>query len=208
MPQAIGVAASQPGRPAIALCGDGGLAMLMGDLLTLPQLKLPVKIVVFNNGALSFVELEMKAAGLVDYGTNLENPSFAAVGEAMGIKSFRVDDAAALEPALRAALAHDGPALVDVVVARQELSMPPSIDVSQAWGFGLYMAKAILSGRGDEIVDLAKTNLPALISRLKFAARSPSVYARVPRGHDCENTSRRARSRWSNCWWSLASSDC
>jgi pyruvate dehydrogenase (quinone) len=159
LPQAIGVQASHPGRQVITLSGDGGLAMLLGDLLTLHQLKLPVKVVVFNNSSLGFVELEMKAAGLVDYGTDLVNPDFAKLAEAANILGARVEKPEELRPALSNALAHDGPALVEVVVNRQELSMPPTISLDQALGFSLYMIRAVLSGRGDEVIDLAKTNL-------------------------------------------------
>jgi len=159
LPQAIGVQASHPGRQVITLSGDGGLAMLLGDLLTLRQLKLPVKLVVFNNSSLGFVELEMKAAGLVDYGTDLVNPNFAKLAESADVFGARVEKPEELRPALSEALAHDGPALVEVVVNRQELSMPPTISLDQALGFGLYMIRAVLSGRGDEVIDLAKTNL-------------------------------------------------
>jgi pyruvate dehydrogenase (quinone) len=159
LPQAIGVQASHPGRQVITLSGDGGLAMLLGDLLTLRQLELPVKLVVFNNHALGFVELEMKAAGLIDYGTELVNPDFAKLAESAGVFSARVERPEQLTPALTAALAHDGPALVEVLVHRQELSMPPTISLDQAWGFSLYMIRAVLNGRSDEVIDLAKTNL-------------------------------------------------
>jgi pyruvate dehydrogenase (quinone) len=159
VPQAIGVQASHPGRQVIALSGDGGIAMLLGDLITLRQQKLPVKIVVFTNGALSFVELEMKAAGFVNYATELENPDFAAVARALGIHGQRVERPDDLEAALRGAFDHDGPALVEAMVARQELSMPPTITYEQIKGFTLYATRTILSGRGDELVDLASTNI-------------------------------------------------
>jgi len=159
LPQAIGVQSAFPGRQVITLSGDGGLAMLLGDLLTLRQLKLPVKLVVFNNGSLGFVELEMKAAGLIDYGTELINPDFAKLAESADILGIRVEKPEELRPALIKALAHDGPALVDVLVNRQELSMPPTITREQALGFSLYMIRAVLSGRGDEVIDLARTNL-------------------------------------------------
>jgi pyruvate dehydrogenase (quinone) len=159
LPQAIGVQASHPGRQVITLSGDGGLAMLLGDLLTLRQLKLPVKLVVFNNGALGFVELEMKAAGIVDYGTDLVNPNFAKLAESADIFGVRVEKPEELRPALSSALAHSGPALIEVLVNRQELSMPPTISMEQALGFSLYMIRAVLSGRGDEVIDLAKTIL-------------------------------------------------
>ncbi len=158
VPQAIGAQSSFPGRQIVTLSGDGGVTMLLGDLLTLVQSKLPVKIVVFNNSSLNFVELEMKSAGFVNYGTGLENPNLAKVAEGMGIRAFHVEDSAGVEGALREAFAHDGPALVDIVTARQELSIPPSVQAAQAKGFALYALRTVLSGRGDELVDLAATN--------------------------------------------------
>ncbi len=160
MPQAVGVQASQPGRQVVTLSGDGGLAMMLGDLITLQQRKLPVKIVVFNNGALSFVELEMKADGFVNFGTDLDNPDFAAVATALGMHGQRVEHPDDLAEALRVAFAHDGAALVDVQVARQELALPPTITLEQVKGFTLYATRTILSGRGDELIDLATENLP------------------------------------------------
>jgi pyruvate dehydrogenase (quinone) len=159
MPQAIGAQLAFPGRQVVSLSGDGGFSMLMGDFLTIRQLKLPVKIIVFNNGSLGFVELEMKAAGLIEHGTTLDNPDFAKMAESAGIRGFRVEDPADVSAAIQAALAHDGPVLVDAVVNRQELSMPPKIQLAQAKGFSLYMVKATLSGKGDEVLDLAKSNL-------------------------------------------------
>jgi pyruvate dehydrogenase (quinone) len=143
----------------ITLSGDGGVAMLLGDLITLRQQDLPVKIVVFTNGALSFVELEMKAGGFVNYGTELENPDFAAVARALGMHGERVERPDDLEAALRGAFDHDGPALVEAMVARQELSIPPAITYEQIKGFTLYATRTILSGRGDELIDLAATNI-------------------------------------------------
>jgi pyruvate dehydrogenase (quinone) len=159
VPQAIGAQSAYPQRQVITLSGDGGIAMMLGDLLTLRQLNLPVKVVVFNNGALAFVELEMKAAGIVNYGTELNNPSFADLARSIGLHAARVDYPNDLEAALQTALATPGPALVEVMVNRQELSMPPNITFAQAKGFSLWAAKSVLSGRGDEIIDLAKTNV-------------------------------------------------
>jgi pyruvate dehydrogenase (quinone) len=159
MPQAIGVQAAQPGRQVISLSGDGGFSMLMGDLITLTQMKLPVKVVIFNNGVLGFVALEMKAAGFVDTAVDLENPDFAAMARAMGIFARRVEDPGELTEAIKQALSHDGPALLDVVTAKQELSMPPTISPEQVKGFSLWVLRAVLNGRGDEVIDLAKTNL-------------------------------------------------
>jgi pyruvate dehydrogenase (quinone) len=159
LPQAIGAQATFPNRQIISLCGDGGVSMLLGELLTLKQLGLPVKVVVFNNSALGFVELEMKAAGVVEYGTDLVNPDFSKLAESAGILGLRVEQPEDLRPSLMQAFAHPGPALVDVIVNRQELSMPPTVSAEQALGFSLSVLRATLSGRGDEVLDLAKTNL-------------------------------------------------
>jgi pyruvate dehydrogenase (quinone) len=157
--QAIGAQAACPGRQVISLSGDGGFAMSMGDLLTLKQLDLPVKIVIVDNGELGFVALEQKAGGFLDVNVKLENPDFAMIAQASGMLGITVTESADLEEALRRAFAHDGPALVSVKTASYELLMPPSIKAQQAKGFSLYMAKAILNGRGDEVIELAKTNL-------------------------------------------------
>jgi pyruvate dehydrogenase (quinone) len=159
MAQAIGAQAAFPGRQVISLSGDGGFSMLMGDFLSLAQLKLPVKVVVFNNSALGFIELEQKSTGFIDFGTEFQNPNFAAMAEAIGIRGIRLEDPAQVEDGIATALAHKGPVLIDAVVNRAELAMPPSITVEMAKGFSLFMVKAILSGRGDEIVDLARSNL-------------------------------------------------
>ncbi|GAA2224366.1 ubiquinone-dependent pyruvate dehydrogenase [Promicromonospora sukumoe] len=159
LPHAIGAQSAFPDRQVVALAGDGGLGMLFGELLTVRQNKLPVKIVVFNNSSLNFVEVEMKAAGFVNYGTHLDNPNFADVANAMGIHGRRVEQPDDLEGALREAFDHDGPALVDVVTAQQELSIPPAINAQQVKGFTLYAIRTIMSGRGDELVDLADTNV-------------------------------------------------
>ena len=159
LPQAIGAQVNEPKRQVISLSGDGGLAMLLGDLLSLRQLEAPVKIIVFKNNSLAFVELEMKAAGILDFGTDLKNPNFAKMAEAAGLLGLTAETSEQVRPMIAQALEHDGPALVEVLVSRQELSMPPTITFEQAKGFGLFALKAVLSGRGDEIVDLAKVNL-------------------------------------------------
>jgi pyruvate dehydrogenase (quinone) len=159
LPHAIGVQSAYPERQVISMSGDGGLAMLMGELLTLIQMNLPVKIVVFNNHSLNFVELEMKAAGIVNWGTDLVNPEFAAVAEAVGLHAVRVEHPDDLEEAMRKALAYPGPALVEVLTARQEMSIPPAITAEQVKGFSLYAIKTIMSGRGDELLDLVSTNV-------------------------------------------------
>lgn len=159
LPQAIGAQMSHPGGQVISMSGDGGFAMLMGDLLTLKQHNLPVKLIIFRNDSLAFVELEMKAAGILDYGTDLHNPDFAKIAEGAGLLGLRAETPDQVEPMIAQALKHDGPALVEVLVSRQELSMPPTITYEQAKGFSLFMMKAVLSGRGDEVIDLAKVNL-------------------------------------------------
>jgi pyruvate dehydrogenase (quinone) len=157
--QAIGAQAAFPGRQVISLSGDGGFAMLMGDFLSLAQLNLPVKVVVFNNSSLGFVEVEQKSSGILPIGTELKNPNFAAMAEAIGVRGIRLEDPEEVEPGLAAAFAHDGPVLVDAVVNRMELAMPPAITSEMAKGFTLYMLKAVISGRGDELVELARSNL-------------------------------------------------
>jgi pyruvate dehydrogenase (quinone) len=159
LPHAIGAQTAYRDRQVVALAGDGGLTMMFGELVTLIQNRLPVKVIVFNNSSLNFVELEMKAAGIVNFGTDLVNPNFADVAKAMGIFGRRVEQPADLQQALADAFAHDGPALVDVVTARQELSIPPAITVEQAKGFSLYAIRTILAGRGDELLDLITTNV-------------------------------------------------
>ena len=159
MAQAIGAQAAFPGRQVISLSGDGGFTMLMGDFLSLAQLGLPVKVVVFNNGALGFIELEQKSTGFLNFGTELQNPNFAAMAEAVGVRGIRIEDPADVEAGIGTALAHEGPVLIDAVVNRLELAMPPSITAEMAKGFTLYMVKAVLSGRADEVIDLARTNL-------------------------------------------------
>ena len=136
--------------------------MLLGELITLQQNNLPVKTVVYDNHSLNFVELEMKAAGFVTYATELENPDFAKVAEAVGIKGIRVETSAELPAAVEEFFAHDGPAVLSVLTERQELSMPPTITFEQAKGFTLYAIRTVLSGRGDELIDLARTNLRQL----------------------------------------------
>ncbi|HEY4075473.1 MAG TPA: thiamine pyrophosphate-dependent enzyme [Rhizomicrobium sp.] len=159
MPQALGAKKAMPDRQVIAMCGDGGLTMLMGDLITAIQEKIPVKLAVFNNGSLGFVELEMKVEGLLDTYTNLENPDFARVADAIGLYGQRVERPEDLEAAVQSWLAHPGPALLDVVTDRMELVMPPKIEAKQVFGTALYSAKAILGGRAEDVVKLVRENL-------------------------------------------------
>ncbi|WP_137166007.1 ubiquinone-dependent pyruvate dehydrogenase [Salinimonas lutimaris] len=157
--QAIGAQATDKQRQVIALCGDGGFSMLMGDLLSLRQHKLPVKVVIYNNHSLGFVAMEMKAGGYLSSDTDLTNPDFAAIAEAAGITGISVSEPARLSDAVSNWLACDGPAVLCVETASQELVMPPKIEMEQAKGFSLYMLKAILNGKGNEIIALGKTNL-------------------------------------------------
>jgi pyruvate dehydrogenase (quinone) len=159
LPQAIGAQLVYPDRQVITLSGDGGLAMLLGDLLSLRQLDLPVKLIVFNNSALAFVELEMKEAGMLDFATELLNPDFAKMAEAAGVLGLKASTPEQVRPMLAQALSHPGPALVEVVVDRQELALPPSIKLDQVKGLSLFMMKAVINGRGSEVIDLLKTNL-------------------------------------------------
>jgi len=159
MLQAIGAQATYPKRQVISLSGDGGFTMMMGEFVTLLQHRLPVKVVVLNNGTLGFVEMEMKASGFLDMDCNLTNPDFAAMATAMGVKAIRVESPQDLAGAVREVLAHDGPALLDVVTARQELVMPPAKTFDEAHKFGLFMMRAVLDGRAGELIDLAKVNL-------------------------------------------------
>lgn len=159
MLQALGAQAAQPHRQVISLSGDGGFTMMMGDMLTAVQQKLPIKIILFNNSSLGFVAMEMKAGGYLDTATDLHNPDFAAMAKVAGFTSFRVEDSTNLKETLTQALAHPGPVLVDVRTERNELIMPPKVQIGHAKGFSLYMLKAVLNGRGDEVVELARTNL-------------------------------------------------
>ena len=159
LPQAIGAQQTYPDRQIISLSGDGGVSMLMGDLLSLHQLELPVKIIVFKNDAFAFVEMEMKVASLMDFGTDLKNPNFAKMAEAAGLLGLTAEKSGDVRPMISQALEHNGPALVEVFVHRQELSMPPTITLEEMKGFTLFTLKAVMSGRGDEIIDLAKINL-------------------------------------------------
>jgi pyruvate dehydrogenase (quinone) len=159
MLHAIGAQAAFPHRQVVSLSGDGGFTMMMGDFITLSQIGLPVKVIVLNNGTLGFVEMEMKASGFLDTNCDLKNPNFAAMAEAMGIKGIRVEKPQDLRAALSAAFSHDGPVLVDVVSAGDELAMPPKTTAGEAYHFGMFMMKAVLDGRARELIDLAKVNL-------------------------------------------------
>jgi pyruvate dehydrogenase (quinone) len=149
MPQALGVAALDRNRQVIAFCGDGGLSMLLGDLITAVSHDLPVKLVVFNNGRLGMVKLEQEQVGLPEFGTVLANPDFAAVARAIGLHGVRVEDPADVDTAVREALAHDGPVLLDVVTNPAEVSLPGKVKVSQGWGFAIAKIRETLLSEGD-----------------------------------------------------------
>ena len=159
LPQAIGAQLCFPGRQVISMSGDGGLAMLMGDLLTVAQYNLPIKIVVFDNGALGMVKLEMEVAGLPDWQTDLKNPNFAKVAEAIGIRGIRIENPADLHSGIKQALDHPGPALVDAITDPNAVSLPSHITAEQVEGFALTMGKLVLSGRIDEVVDTVEANI-------------------------------------------------
>lgn len=157
-PQALGIAKAYPEREVIAMCGDGGLTMLLGDLLTLVQERIPVKLLVFNNGSLAFVEMEQRVQGLLDTYTHLRNPDLASVARTCGLHATHVETADELETAMESWLSHEGPALLDVKVSRLELVMPGNLEVSQLASSALFGAKAVLSGRGDELLELLRDN--------------------------------------------------
>ena len=158
LPQAIGAQVAYPGRQVVSMSGDGGLAMLMGELLTLRQHELPVKMVVFNNHTLGMVQLEMEVGGFPHHGCELVNPNFAALAEAVGIEGVRVEDPTEVRPALKRVLAAKGPALVDVVTDPNVLAMPPKATIEQAKGFALAMTKMAFVGELDDVADTVMSN--------------------------------------------------
>lgn len=159
MPMAIGAAFARPDQQIIAFCGDGGLSMLMGDLATIAQYKLPIKIVVFNNRALGMVKLEMEVSGLPDYETDMVNPDFAAVGAAMGIKSYTIDDPEKAEETLKSALQLTEPVLINVMTDPNALAMPPKVELAQMVGFAQSMVKLLAMKDFDEVWNTVTSNL-------------------------------------------------
>jgi pyruvate dehydrogenase (quinone) len=159
MPQALGAKIGSPDRQVIALCGDGGLSMLMGELLTASGLDVPVKLMVFNNSTLGMVRAEMMVVGYQPWGTDVKNPDFGAVAEACGLHGERVVDSADIGPAIERAFAHDGPALIDFVTDPRALSMPPSTTLEQVKGFALTTSKLMFSGDVAEVWQQAKSNI-------------------------------------------------
>ena len=158
MPQALGLQKAYPGRQVISMSGDGGLAMLLGDLLTAVQENLPIKVVVYNNASLNFVQIEQKVEGLLDNFTSLHNPDFAKLAEVIGFYGRQVSQGDELEEAVQAFLAHPGPALLDVRVNPEELVMPPKVEFSQVSNMALYSAKAVLGGRAGDVKDMLVDN--------------------------------------------------
>lgn len=159
MPQAIGLQKAYPERQVIALCGDGGLTMLLGDLFTIIQEKLPIKIFVVNNGSLNFVELEQKQAGMLNRYTNLQNGDFAMMAQSIGFFARNVDTVGELEDEVKHCLNHDGAALLNVYTNPNELIIPPTTSVEDVKNFTLYGIKAILGGRSKEVIKMIKDNL-------------------------------------------------
>ena len=158
MPQAIGAALACPGKQVIAFCGDGGLSMMMGDLMTIVQYNLPVKIIVFNNRSLGMVKLEMEVAGLPDRETDMLNPDFAKIAEAMGIPAITVNDPGEVKPGLEKAFLQEGPQLVTIQTDPNALAMPPKLELDQMKGYALFMGKMMLSGRMEETFKIISSN--------------------------------------------------
>ncbi|MEL4358750.1 MULTISPECIES: pyruvate dehydrogenase [unclassified Luteococcus] len=159
LPHAMGAQVAYPGRQVIGVCGDGGLSMLLGELLTVATYRLPVKLVVFNNSTLGMVKLEMLVNGLPSSGTDVPDANYAAVANAVGIKGIRVEDGKDLQKAYREALEHDGPALVEVVTDPNALSIPPEVSLDQVYGFATAMSRTVLNGGAGEVVSMARSNL-------------------------------------------------
>jgi pyruvate dehydrogenase (quinone) len=158
MPQAIGAALACPHRQVIAMCGDGGLSMMLGDLMTIVQYKLPIKIIVFNNHSLGMVKLEMEVSGLPDWQTDMLNPDFEKIAEAMGMQAFTVSKPTDVKTTLNKALASDGPVLINILTDPNALAMPPKISFEQVKGMAMSMGKLMLSGRMDEVWKTIESN--------------------------------------------------
>jgi len=163
MPDAIGAQMAFPKRQVIAFCGDGGLTMLLGDLLTIVSEKLPIKIIVFNNSTLGMVRLEMMVGGYPFWGTENQNPDFSAVAKAMGFQAERVERKADLGPAIERLFAQSGPALLDVTTDPNALSAPPKSTYEEARGFALAMTRMVMDHRGDQVFELLKDNIRGMI---------------------------------------------
>ena len=162
LPQAIGAQFLYPERQVIALCGDGGFSMLMGDLLTVATYDLPIKIIVYNNSTLGFVSLEMRASGLPDWQTGMKNPNFAQLAKAVGVRGIRIEQASEVESSLKSAMQHQGPVLIDLMTDPNAVSLPPNITLKEMEGFSLGMSKLALSGHIDAVLDTIKDNWRSL----------------------------------------------
>lgn len=158
LPQAIGAALAYPEREVVALCGDGGLSMSLGDLATVVQYKLPIKIIVFNNRSLGMVKLEMEVGGLADCQTDMLNPDFALVAEAMGMKGLNVNNPEDVLTTLFDAFEMDGPVLVNIMTDPNALAMPPKVELGQMVGFAQSMYKLLINGRSQEVIDTINSN--------------------------------------------------
>jgi pyruvate dehydrogenase (quinone) len=158
MPQAIGASLACPGKQVIAFCGDGGLSMMMGDLMTIIQYKLPVKIIVFNNRTLGMVKLEMEVAGIPDLETEMMNPDFTKIAEAMGMPGITISDPAEVESGLEKAFLQEGPVLVNIQTDPNALAMPPKLEFDQMKGMALYIGKMMLGGRMDKVFKIISSN--------------------------------------------------
>ncbi len=166
LPQAIGASLADPSRQVFALCGDGGLSMGLGDLATVMQYNLPVKIIVFNNGSLGMVKLEMEVSGLPQWQTNLLNPDFALVAQSMGIKGLTAVHPDEVEPCLVEALNTDGPVLINIMTDPYALAMPPKVEFGQMMGYAETMYKLMITGRSQEVIDTIKSNYKHIASIL------------------------------------------
>jgi pyruvate dehydrogenase (quinone) len=158
MPHAIGAALACPDRQVVAMCGDGGISMLLGDLATIKQYKLPIKIIVFNNRSLGMVKLEMEVSGLPDSETNMENPDFTLIATAMGIKGITIDDPEFLEKGLQEAFDYQGPVLVNIFTDPNALAMPPKVEFKMIKGMTLSMTRLMLGGKFQEVLDTVKSS--------------------------------------------------
>jgi pyruvate dehydrogenase (quinone) len=162
MPMAMGAGLSHPDRQVIAFCGDGGISMLLGDLMTISQYQIPVKIIIFNNRSLGMVKLEMRVQGYLDWQTDMLNPDFVKLAEAMNIAAWEAKESKDVEAALKNGFKHKGPAIINIFTDPNALAMPPSVNFEQVKGFAASMSKMMLNGKFAEIVDTTKSDLKYL----------------------------------------------
>jgi pyruvate dehydrogenase (quinone) len=162
MPMAIGAGLSHPDRQVIAFCGDGGISMLLGDLMTISQYQIPVKIIIFNNRSLGMVKLEMRVEGYMDWQTDMVNPDFVKLAEAMNISAWEAKESKDVEEALSNGFKHEGPAIINIFTDPNALAMPPSLNFDQVKGFAQSMGRMMVNGKFAEIVDTTKSELKYL----------------------------------------------